>query len=269
MVNTFYGANTNPYINYGDMATGITITSVARFLLLSAINLIRKKYGEKSVVYCHTDGINTNVDIDETWLVNRLRLILENKIPFADSKWIDMDKDVYKEGFWVQIGNYVLRNEDGTLTKHGSTFKASTRSTFYKDTLEKIIEGRLANKINQGFIDSLYNFEDVELETFLQHRSLNRPIEDYVSETDMLIGLTEQGKAMGIEPLEGTRYSYYKTKSGYTIQEMVKDKSELDVKYYWDIISRLLEKFSLKTWIKKNPPLTLIDRKQQSLMEWL
>ena len=47
------------------------------------------------------------------------------------------------------------------------------------------------------------------------------------------------------------------------------DKSELDVKYYWDIISRLLEKFSLKTWIKKNPPLTLIDRKQQSLMEWL
>ena len=69
--------------------------------------------------------------------------------------------------------------------------------------------------------------------------------------------------------MEGTRYSYYKTKSGYTIQEMVKDKSELDVKYYWDIISRLLDKFSLKTWIKKNPPLTLIDRKQQSLMEWL
>ena len=155
------------------------------------------------------------------------------------------------------------------MTKHGSTFKASTRSTFYKDTLEKIIEGRLANRVNQGFIDSLYNFEDVELETFLQHRSLNRPIEEYVSETDMLIGLTEQGKAIGIEPLEGTRYSYYKTKSGYTIQEMVKDKSELDVKYYWDIISRLLEKFSLKTWIKKNPPLTLIDKKQQSLMEWL
>ena len=269
MVNTFYGANTNPYINYGDMATGIAITSMARFLLLSAINLIRKKYGEKSVVYCHTDGINTNVDVDEVWLTNRLRLILENKIPFADSKWIDMDKDVYKEGFWVQIGNYVLRNEDGTLTKHGSTFKASTRSTFYKDTLEKIIEGRLANKINQPFIDSLYEFEDVELETFLQHRKLNRPIEDYVSETDMLIGLTEQGKAVGIEPLEGTRYSYYKTKSGYTIQEMVKDKSELDVKYYWDIISRQLDKFSLKTWVKKNPPLTLIDKKQKSLMEWL
>ena len=58
------------------------------------------------------------------------------------------------------------------------------------------------------------------------------------------------------------------------IWQFIKDKLifpylELDVKYYWDIISRLLEKFSLKTWIKKNPPLTLIDRKQQSLMEWL
>ena len=40
---------------------------------------LEKKYGEKSVVYCHTDGINTNVDVDEVWLTNRLRLILENK----------------------------------------------------------------------------------------------------------------------------------------------------------------------------------------------
>ena len=269
MVNTFYGANTNPYINYGDMAVGITITAVARSLLVDGINLIRKKYGDKSVVYCHTDGINTNVDVDVLWLTKRLRLILENKIPFADSQWIEMDKDVYKEGFWVQIGNYVLRNEDGSLTKHGSTFKASTRSVFYKNTLEKIIEGRLANKITQTFIDSIYEFEHVELEDFLQRRNLNRPLDQYVSETDMMIGLTEQGKGIGIEPLEGTTYRYYKTGNGYTIQELVKDKSELDVRYYWDIISNLLRKFQLDVWVKKKVPITIIDKKQKSLMEWL
>ena len=76
MVNTFYGANTNPYINYGDMAVGITITAVARSLLVDGINLIRKKYGDDSVVYCHTDGINTNIDVDVDWLTKRLRLIL-------------------------------------------------------------------------------------------------------------------------------------------------------------------------------------------------
>jgi DNA polymerase elongation subunit (family B) len=269
MVNTFYGANTNPYINYGDMAVGITITAVARSLLVDGINLIRKKYGDKSVVYCHTDGINTNIDVDVLWLTKRLRLILENKIPFADSQWIEMDKDVYKEGFWVQIGNYVLRNEDGSLTKHGSTFKASTRSVFYKNTLNKIIEGRLANKINQTFIDSIYEFEHVELEDFLQRRNLNRPLDQYVSETDMLIGLAEQGKSIGIEPLEGTTYRYYKTGSGYTIQELVKDKSKLDVRYYWDIISKLLRKFQLDVWVKKKVPITIIDKKQKSLMEWI
>ena len=269
MVNTFYGANTNPYINYGDMAVGITITAVARSLLVDGINLIRKKYGDKSVVYCHTDGINTNIDVDVLWLTKRLRLILENKIPFADSQWIEMDKDVYKEGFWVQIGNYVLRNEDGSLTKHGSTFKASTRSVFYKNTLNKIIEGRLANKINQTFIDSIYEFEHVELEDFLQRRNLNRPLDQYVSETDMLIGLAEQGKGIGIEPLEGTTYRYYKTGSGYTIQELVEDKSKLDVRYYWDIISNLLRKFQLDVWVKKKVPITIIDKKQKSLMEWI
>ena len=207
--------------------------------------------------------------MDVDWLTKRLQLILENKIPFAESKWIDMDKDVYKEGFWVQIGNYVLRNEDGSLTKHGSTFKASTRSVFYKSTLERIIDARLANKINQTFIDSLYDFEHVELEDFLQRRNLNRPLDQYVSETDMLIGLAEQGRSIGIEPLEGVTYKYYKTSSGYTIQELVKDKSELDVKYYWDIISNQLRKFQLEEWMKKKVPLTIIDKKQRSLMDWI
>ena len=269
MVNTFYGANTNPYINYGDMGVGITITSVARYLLVQAIALIRSKYGQDRVVYCHTDGINTNIDVDVVWLTKRLRLILENTVPLADAQWIEMDKEVYKEGYWVQIGNYVLRNEDGTLTKHGSTFKASTRSTFYKNTLDKIIERRLANKINQEFIDSLYDFEDVRLEEFLQRRSLNRPLSEYVSETDMMIGLTEQGKGIGIEPLVGTTYQYYRTKGSYTLKELVKDKSELDVRYYWDIISNQLRKFGLDMWVKKVPPITIIDKKQKSLMDWI
>ena len=269
MVNTFYGANTNPYINYGDMGVGIAITSVARYLLVQAITLIRSKYGRRSVVYCHTDGINTNIDVDVLWLTKRLRLILENEIPFADTQWIDMDKDIFKEGYWVQIGNYVLRNEDGSLTKHGSTFKASTRSKFYGKNLDRIIEGRLANKINQEFIDSLYDFEEVRLEDFLQRRSLNRPLEDYVSQTDMMIGLTEQGKGIGIEPLVGTTYQYYRTKGNYTLKELVKDKSELDVRYYWDIISNQLRNFGLDEWIKKVPPITIIDKKQKSLMDWI
>ena len=268
MVNTFYGANTNPYINYGDMATGLTITGVARYLLEHGINLIRKKYGEKSVVYCHTDGINTNVDIDCDWLTNRLRLVLEASIPNVDASFISLDKDTYKEGYWIQIGNYVLRNPDGSLTKHGSTLKASTRSRFYKNTLDRIIEGRLANKTTT-LVDEVYDFDDLEIEEFLQRRRLNRKLSDYVSETDMMITLAEQGESIGIKARPMTTYEYYKTKDGYKIKELTGGKSELDVRYYWDIVSRLLDKFGLKHLVRKNPPLTILDKKQKSLMEFV
>jgi len=269
MVNTFYGANTNPYLNYGDMACGITITAVARFLLTTGIKLIQKKYGDKAVVYVHTDGINTNCDIDVDWLTKRLRLILDATIPNVESKWISLDKDNFKEGLWLQIGNYVLRNEDNTITKHGSTFKASTRSTFYKQTINKLIDARLDNKVTKSFIDDIYDFDSLPMETFIQRRTLNRKIEDYKSETDMMIPLVQQGETVGIEPKIRTSYLYYKTKDGYKIEQLVKSKTDLDVRYYWDIVSKLLDKFGVAHMIKKNPPLTILDRKQQSLLEWV
>ena len=269
MVNTFYGANTNPYLNYGDMSVGIAITAVARFLLTTGIELIRKKYGDKAVVYVHTDGINTNCDIDVEWLTKRLRLILEATIPNVESKWISLDKDVFKEGIWIQIGNYCLRNEDNSLTKHGSTFKASTRSEFYKSILDRLIDARLDNRVNSKFIEDIYNFDELPMEMFLQRRTLNRKFEDYKSETDMMIPLVEQGITVGIQPEIRTTYEYYKTKDGYRIKELVKSKSDLDVQYYWNIVSKLLDKFGLAHTIQKKAPLTLLDRKQQSLMEWV
>jgi len=268
MVNTFYGANTNPYITYGDMSVGLAITGIARSLLVDGINLIRKKYGDKSVVYCHTDGINTNVDVDVNWLTKRLRLILKSRVPFADTKYISLDKDEYNEGFWIQIGNYVLRNADGTLTKHGSTFKASTRSRFYRNTIERITLGRLDNKTTT-LVEEVYDFDDLPMEEFLQRRRLNRKLKDYKSETDMMIGLAEQGESIGIKALPMTTYEYYKTKDGYKIKELTGGKSELDVRYYWDIVSRLLEKFGLKHLVRKHPPLTILDKKQKSLMEFV
>ena len=269
MVNTFYGANTNPYLNYGDMSVGITITAVARFLLTTGIELIRKKYGDKAVVYCHTDGINTNCDIDVDWLTKRLRLILEATIPNVESNWISLDKDVFREGIWIQIGNYVLRNEDGSVTKHSSTFKASTRSKFYKSILNRLIDARLDNRVTNTFIDELYNFDDLPMETFIQRRTLNRKFEDYKSETDMMIPLVKQGIEVGIQPEIRTTYEYYKTKDGYRIKEIVNSKTDLDVSYYWNIVTKLLDKFGLAHYVKKKPPLTLLDRKQQSLMDWV
>ena len=269
MVNTFYGANANPYISYGDMGVSITITSVARWLLLSAVSIIRGRYGEDAVVYVHTDGINCNVDVDATWLVNRLRILLKHTFSTCEPEHITMDKDYYREGVWLQIGNYVLRNEDGSLTKHGSTFKATTRSKFYLKVLEKLIESRINNTITQKFIDSLYNLEEYEINDFVMRKSMGRAKDAYKSQTDLILKLIEQGEGIGMTPSEGTTFYYVKTREGYKLESMVKNIDEIDITYYWDTVSTLLHKFSLVEWIKKAPPLTLLDKKQQSLMEWI
>ena len=269
MVNTFYGANANPYITYGDMGVGITITAVARWLLISAVDIIRSRYGEDAVVYVHTDGINTNVDVDETWLTNRLRLLLKHVVTTSESDHIAMDKDYFKEGVWLQVGNYVLRNEDGSLTKHGSTFKATSRSKFYIKVLDKIIKARINNTVTQSFIEKLYDLKEYELADFVMRKNQGRKREDYKSETDLILNLMDQGKEIGIEPSEGTTYFYVKAKEGYKLESMIKSIDEIDIRYYWDTISTLLNKFQLVEWVKKKPPLTVLDNKQQSLMEWI
>ena len=269
MVNTFYGANANPYISYGDMGVSITITSVARWLLLSAVSILRGRYGEDSVVYVHTDGINCNVDVDATWLVKRLRILLKHTFSNCEPEHITMDKDYYREGVWLQVGNYVLRNEDGSMTKHGSTFKSTNRSTFYLKVLERLIDARINNTINQKFIDSLYDLQEYELSDFVMRKSMGRAKDAYKSETDIILTLIEEGEKIGMSPAEGTTFYYIKTNEGYKLESTVSSIDKIDITYHWDIISTLLHKFTLTEWIKKAPPLTLLDKKQQSLMEWI
>ena len=221
------------------------------------------------MVYVHTDGINTNVDVDVDWLVKRLRILMKHTFTNCEPKHITMDKDYYKEGVWLQIGNYVLRNEDGSLTKHGSTFKATTRSKFYLRVLDKIIDGRINNTINADFIEKLYDLREYELNDFVMRKNQGRKKEDYKTETDLILRLIEQGESIGMVTSEGTTFYYVSTKDGYKLESMVKNVDEIDIFYYWDTISVLLQKFTLSEWIKKKPPLTLIDKKQQSLMEWM
>jgi hypothetical protein len=221
------------------------------------------------VVYVHTDGINTNVDVDVEWLTNRLRQVLKHTFPESEPEWISMDKDYFKEGVWLQVGNYVLRNEDGTVTKHGSTFKSTSRSKFYLKVLEKLTDARLNNTINKTFIDNLYSLDEYELDDFIMRKSQGRKKDEYKSETDLIMKLIEQGEAIGIPASEGTTYYYVKTKNDYQLVENVKSLDEIDLRYYWDTISTLLEKFQLSDYIKKRPPLTVIDKQQKSLMEWI
>ena len=269
MVNTFYGANTNPYMSYGDVAVGIAITGLARWLILGAKSLIQKKYGKESVVYIHTDGINTNVDIDTVWLNKELQRGMDALFPLSESEWIKVDKDTFNEGYWIKIGNYVLRKEDKTLVKHGSTFKSKGRSGFYTKVLDKIINARLDNKIDHDFIKDLYEFDNYILEDFLQMRTMNKDIKDYKSENDLVVQLAKEAITIKMEVRAGTTFSFYKSNAGYKLEQQVSKVEEIDMKYHWQIINNLLKKFRLEDWVRKSPSITVIDKKQRQLMDFV
>jgi len=141
-------------------------------------SLIQQRYGEDAVIYIHTDGVNTNQDVDIDWINQELQKGMDHLFPECESEWIEVERDVFKEGIWIAIGNYVLRNEDGSLTKHGSTFKSKSRSLFYTKVLDRLIEHRIDNKIDAEFISSLYNVDNYELEDFLQMRSMKSKVRE-------------------------------------------------------------------------------------------
>ena len=269
MVNTFYGANTNPYMSYGDVGVGIAITGIARWLILGAKKIISSRYGNDSVVYIHTDGINTSCDIDVEWINSELRKAMDSIFPLGESEWILVDKDKYKEGYWIKIGNYVLRNLDGSLTKHGATFKSKSRSDFYTKVLDKIIEGRLSNTVDHQFIEKLYDFSNYTLGDFLQLRNMNKDLKEYKADNDLIVQLAREAKEINMNVGRGTTFSFYKTQKGYKLEQQVSSMDEIDIKYHWNIINNLLTKFGLKNWLRKTPSLTVMDKKQRQLMDFI
>ena len=98
---------------------------------------------------------------------------------------------------------------------------------------------------------------------------MNRGYDEYKSDTDLTVTLSNLGIEIGIDPSVGTTYFYAKTKEGYKLKETIKSLDEIDITYYWDTISNLLTKFNLKDKVKKKPPITLLDKKQQTLAEWI
>ena len=125
------------------------------------------------------------------------------------------------------------------------------------------------NVVNTKFIDDLYSLEAYTLDDFIMRKSQGREKKDYKSETDLIMKLIEQGEQIGMTPSQGTTYYYCKTNEGYKLTDTIKDINEIDIRYYWDTITTLLQKFKLDEWVRKKPPITVVDKKQKQVIEKL
>lgn len=103
----------------------------------------------------------------------------------------------------------------------------------------------------------------------MQQRTMNQKLSDYKSENDLVVQLARDAEKIGMEVGPGTTFSYYKTTDGYHLEQLVDNKDDIDVKYHWNIITTLMKKFGLEKYMKVKVPITVMDRKQQSLMEFV
>ena len=113
------------------------------------------------------------------------------------------------------------------------------------------------------------SFDNYEVSDFVQARSMNQKLEDYKNANDLVVQLATKAQGIGQEVKVGSTFYYYKTNSGVELEGYVDTIDDIDIKYHWNIISNLLQKFDLVQWINKKPPLTILDRKQQSLLEFV
>ena len=128
---------------------------------------------------------------------------------------------------------------------------------------------RTDNTISNDFIKDLYDFENYEVSDFVQARSMNQALSDYKNENDLVVQLANKAKEQGQKVKIGSTFYYYKTNGGVELEGNVEDIDDIDIKYHWNIISSLLQKFNLGQWVNKKPPITTLDRKQQSLLEFV
>ena len=119
------------------------------------------------------------------------------------------------------------------------------------------------------FIEDLYKFDNYILEDFVQMRTMNREINEYKTENDLVMQLAREAQKIGMNLAPGTQFSFYKTNEGYKLVEQVMHLDEIDIKYHWDVINNLLKKFGLVQYVKKKPPLTVKDRKQRMLLDFI
>ena len=123
--------------------------------------------------------------------------------------------------------------------------------------------------VNKDTIKDLYDFENYEVKDFLQSRSMNQNLSDYKNENDLVVQLATKAKADGQKVKIGSTFYYYKTNGGVELEGNVESIDDIDIKYHWNIVSNLLQKFNLTQWVNKKPLLTVMDRKQQSLLEFV
>lgn len=227
IMNTIYGALTNKYSLYGDLASAVCIVGFARWILSSVIN----RYKE-NVIYFHTDSMFADCKIDLEECNKFVKELVETKTGM-ENKIVFEEKGEFS-GYFYKKGNYILKKSNGKIEYHGVSMKSSRTSKYVKDIINEI--GRqILNDIPKEqiieYVKESYTLNSLKLEDFLQTSKItkynNELLDEKKEEDSELIYknpnalnpalMSRMKELYNTEIIPGDSIDYYKIKTQYKL----------------------------------------------------
>lgn len=249
---------------YGDMISAVMVTAMCRWCILKCM-----QRNVDCLIETDTDGIVVDKFLDENKENAWLKKELEEKFQIKDN-YMELELEGNGErAFFYLMKNYIVEDEPGKYSIHGSSMKASRSAKIVDRAIKLGIEYVFNNKPKEEVIREAFDFSNVPLEDFTERVKLSKEPREYDDQYDARLFLAKQVEMKtGQIVTKGTQISYVITKEKLPYEEFqpyykarkyafikyVEDKDELDMKYYETLVNKALMKFgiSLETYQQTN-----------------
>jgi DNA polymerase, archaea type len=258
LMNSIYGTLGLQSSLYGDMMSGMMVTAMCRW----TTTYVMKRIPDK-IIEVDTDGIITNALIDEKETNDCLNKIMLEKFNITDN-YMSMESEEFGRSFFYAMKTYVVE-KDGKHVIHGSSIMSSKASKVVDRAVRLAIQHVFNSKPVEEVLHEAHDFTGLELEDFEERMSLRKEQREYDNQADMRLLLAKQVELKTNRVLTmGDQINFAVTKSrlpfkeldvfnnktgggwNYTFSGYVNNVTELDYKYYNDLIDKALAKFGIK-----------------------
>jgi DNA polymerase elongation subunit (family B) len=272
------GYNGQSSSRWGDIAVSILTVGIGRLLICDTIRYIEAKYGGndwilqeddlrkvdkkrfKVCIEVDTDGIYINKHIDVEDLNEYLTIRVKELLGVEENE-MQLDFEEYNQGIFLKMKTYVLYDEKDNLIIHGGALKGSRQARCFDKSLEKLIkcllkgEGKPKDVINEILDIKKYEMHDLALGV-----KLSKDPDTY--DVGTVWGqLIKKARALGIPVKAGSELDYVKVRGDeYEFLHLIKSHREINIRYYENMISKLIINFGLKAELKA--------RNTEDLDEW-
>jgi DNA polymerase elongation subunit (family B) len=261
LLNSIYGLEGEKTTEYGSYPIAIVITAMCRYLIREVV----EKYKDIICEY-DTDGIYITEEVD----INEVNRFVREKVRdiAGEDGYMIMEQDgPYPVACFYKSKNYIMQHPDGTISKHGNSFKSATHCPGIRRFVEKIAELQISNAPREEYLEVLRTVGNPDtwiFSDFVCNYNFRRDASDFSSFSMHSTSLSEQlAFCEGEDAIEGDMVEYVHTKHNWaefrsnapsqrstanlktTIIPLYTNKLGIDMLKYTRMIEKTLNRFNI------------------------